>query len=190
MPVPLIIIAGPSGAGKTTIAEKLLKSKKIKLKRFTTCTSRPKRPGEKDGRDYHFLSSKQFEKAIENGEFFEWATSYKTYYGNKLADIIKAQKSKTPSLLVIGDIKGVRKFKKAFPDSIIVYIKTNRQELIERLKKRNLTKDQIKLRLRKISNDSKVESLADLIIDNKNNLLEQSVQQAEKGISKLIKAKK
>src|SRR3954471_14502263 len=68
----LLIISAPSGAGKTTICRKLLARRKD-LRYSISCTTRPPRPGEKDGKHYFFLSQSEFKRKIQRGEFLEWA---------------------------------------------------------------------------------------------------------------------
>ena len=76
----MLIISGPAGSGKNTVAERLM-GEFPQVRRVVTSTSRPPRGAEKDGEDYHFLSTEDFERAIEDGEFFEYAKVHGRYYG-------------------------------------------------------------------------------------------------------------
>lgn len=76
----LVIISAPSGAGKTTLCESLLKADP-RLTRAVTCTTRAPRPGEVDGQDYYFLSADDFLKRVQAGEFLEHATVHGASYG-------------------------------------------------------------------------------------------------------------
>jgi len=187
MPSPLIVIAGPTGAGKTTVADLLLKRKKIPLKRFISCTTRKKRPTEKNHREYHFLTTKQFEEEIGSNKFFEWTKSFGTYYGNRYSDIQTALKGKIPGIFINGDIKGIRKLKQQYPDTLIIFLKSGISDLKERIKNRNFTKKELTLRLNKMRADMKVAKLADLIVENKNDKLLETVKQIEQKLPALIK---
>jgi guanylate kinase len=68
---PVFVITGTSGEGKSTLAKDLLE-RVPELELAVSATTRPRRPGEKDGRDYHFLSEDEFDRRLENGEFLEW----------------------------------------------------------------------------------------------------------------------
>ena len=111
MPSILFIITGPSASGKTTVAEKLLQQKFLKLKKITTCTTRNKRPNEISGQDYHFLKKETFAQAIKNKEMFEWSKVYGNYYGSRKTDLIKALQG-SKNILIIVDVQGVKKIKK------------------------------------------------------------------------------
>lgn len=76
----MFVLSSPSGAGKTTIARRLLDSDP-NLKLSVSMTTRKRRPGEVSARDYHFINEQQFNDAISNGDFLEWAKVFDHYYG-------------------------------------------------------------------------------------------------------------
>lgn len=76
----LIVLSSPSGAGKTTISRMLLEADR-EIQMSVSATTRPKRPGEADGVDYHFVSDDQFDRMVESGEFVEWAHVFGYRYG-------------------------------------------------------------------------------------------------------------
>ncbi|HKI62434.1 MAG TPA: guanylate kinase [Mariprofundaceae bacterium] len=84
----LFIVSGPSGAGKSSLCAALLK-KKPELCLSVSCTTRAPRPGEMDGREYHFLSRAAFEKQRDEGSFLEWAHVHGNLYGTRQSDVEK-----------------------------------------------------------------------------------------------------
>ena len=83
-----IVIAAPSGSGKTTIVNKLLKEKNLNLSFSVSATSRAPRNNEVDGLNYFFLSKDEFIKRIDNKEFIEWEEVYEnTYYGTLISEL-------------------------------------------------------------------------------------------------------
>lgn len=87
-PAPvLLLLSAPSGGGKTTVSRELL-ARVPGLTRVITCTTRPPRPGEQDGVDYHFLTSEAFERQVAAGEFLEHAVVYGHRYGTRRAEAL------------------------------------------------------------------------------------------------------
>jgi guanylate kinase len=82
----MFILSSPSGAGKTTIARRLL-AEDGQIRMSVSATTRPMRPGEVDGRDYHFIDQAEFERMVEAGEFLEWAHVFGHSYGTPKAQI-------------------------------------------------------------------------------------------------------
>ena len=82
----MFILSSPSGAGKTTIAQRLLKQDS-EIRLSVSATTRPMREGEVDGRDYHFIAQAEFERMIESDEFYEWATVFGHSYGTPKSHI-------------------------------------------------------------------------------------------------------
>jgi len=121
----IIIISGPSGSGKTTLYKKLLTSKKFKrrLVRSVSITTRPKRKGEKHGRDYLFVSLKMFAHKKRSGHFLESEQVFGNYYGtpNKnVQDLLRAGKN----VLLCIDVKGAKSVCRKFPKAATIFIKT------------------------------------------------------------------
>lgn len=106
----IFIISGPAGSGKNTVAEKLL-SEFSNAQRVVTTTSRLPREGEKNGIDYHFISSEEFEKGIENGDFYEYAKVHGRYYGTSKKSVLKAFEQGKDLVLII-DVQGAQTWKK------------------------------------------------------------------------------
>src|SRR5881392_3567491 len=103
----IIIISGPSGSGKTTLHKMLLESTKLKEKlvKSISVTTRPMRGGEKEGRDYIFVSVLKFQYKIKAGHFLEWQKVFDNYYGTpkkNVRDLLKAGKN----VLLCIDVKG------------------------------------------------------------------------------------
>ncbi len=121
----IIIISGPSGSGKTTLHKKLLLSPllKSKLVKSISATTRPKRVGEKEGRDYLFVSTEDFINKIERGELLEWQKVFENYYGTPRANVEKLLKAGKNVLLCI-DVKGAAVVSQQFPQSLRIFIKT------------------------------------------------------------------
>jgi guanylate kinase len=82
----MFVVSSPSGAGKTTLSRRLIKDvPNVELS--VSATTRPIRPGETDGVDYHFCSEEEFQKKIERDEFFEWARVFKNFYGTPRSEV-------------------------------------------------------------------------------------------------------
>jgi len=85
----LLVVSGPSGAGKSTLIKTILQERDDVYFSIST-TTRPKRAGEVDGRDYYFVSKEEFERDIEEGMFLEWANVHGNYYGTSLRPVMQA----------------------------------------------------------------------------------------------------
>lgn len=114
-----IIISAPSGGGKTSIVNRLLEDGK--LSRVITATTRAPRKGEKNGKDYHFWSDKQFENAVEKGEMAEWAKVHVNYYGIPKSSLDKLIKRGKHPVLVI-DVQGAKTVKKIYKNAVSIFI--------------------------------------------------------------------
>lgn len=108
MPAPtqpvLLLIAAPSGGGKTTVCQQLLATVPG-LCRAVTCTTRPPRPGEQDGVDYHFLTEAEFDRRVVVGEFLEHARVYGYRYGTLQAEVLTRLGAERNVLLNV-DVQG------------------------------------------------------------------------------------
>lgn len=124
-PVPLypgrlIVISGPSGVGKGTLCKALLKQHPD-WQWSVSATSRPPRPGEVDGTDYWFFSRLQFEEAIAQDDFFEWAEYNGNYYGTPVKPVMEALNQGTTILLEI-DVQGALQVRQRLPNALLVMI--------------------------------------------------------------------
>jgi guanylate kinase len=116
----LFIVAAPSGAGKSTLVNALL-AQEPGIKLSISTTTRPPRPGEQDGREYHFTTADDFVARADRGEFLEWAEVHGNYYGTSRLMVEKEMKAGTDILLEI-DWQGARQVKKQFPDAAGIFI--------------------------------------------------------------------
>ena len=134
MPFP-IILSSPSGGGKTTIAQKLLTARRD-VGYSVSCTTRPPREGEVHGRDYHFLSVKDFKRGQKAGDFAESAEVHGHLYGTLRAEVERVLSSGKHVIMDI-DVQGSRQFAEAFPDSVLIFIlPPSAKALISRLEAR------------------------------------------------------
>jgi len=142
----IFVLSAPSGAGKSTVAELLLKNSAVK--KSISYTTREPRECEKNKRDYFFITRKKFLEKVKNKFFAEWAKVHGNYYGTALSFIDKHLKKGLDLLLVIdtaGALKIKRKYKKA---AILIFLlPPSILELKRRLKKRG-TEKQIDLKTR------------------------------------------
>lgn len=117
----MFILSSPSGTGKTTIARRLLEHDRH-IRMSVSVTTRPIRPGEIDGRDYHFVSQEQFDRMVEAGELMEWATVFGNSYGTPKAQIRAGLKEGQDFLFDI-DWQGTQQlFQKAETDVVRVFL--------------------------------------------------------------------
>ncbi len=142
-PAPLLIlISAPSGGGKTTLCELLLKARPD-MTRAITCTTRPPRDGEKDGVDYHFFTAAEFLKRVQAGNFLEHATVFGNSYGILKSELLHKLREGKDVLLNV-DVQGaatIRERAEADPELkealITVFLTPSSIEILEqRLKKR------------------------------------------------------
>jgi guanylate kinase len=127
-----VILSSPSGGGKTTIAHKLLSLRKD-LGYSVSCTTRPPREGELDGRDYHFLAVDKFKRGQDAGEFAESAEVHGHLYGTLRAEVARVLSSGRHVIMDI-DVQGAQQFSAAFPESVLIFIlPPSADALIERL---------------------------------------------------------
>lgn len=133
----LFVISGPSGCGKTTLGRELLQSSP-ELVRSVSVTTRPRRQGEKEGREYFFVSRAQFIRLRKQNKFLEWARVFSHFYGTPRDFVLKTIAGGKDVLLII-DVQGAMQIKQKFPQAIFIFINTPSPELLgERLRKRGL----------------------------------------------------
>ena len=116
----LLVLSGPSGVGKGTIASALLKVTPD-LSLAVSATTRSPRAGEKDGVNYRFFNMTEFEQLISNEQLLEWAHVYGNYYGTDRQYVLDSLKKGKDLLLEI-DIQGALSVKKKLPGAVLIYI--------------------------------------------------------------------
>lgn len=131
----LLIVSGPSGAGKTSIAQPVLAALD-RISMSISLTTRKPRAGEADGVDYHFISEEEFDRRVAGGEFAEWALVHGYRYGTSRATIDRAIEQGEDLLLDI-DVQGAEQIKMAYPHAVSVFLlPPSRDRLEERLRGR------------------------------------------------------
>jgi len=126
----LFIVSAPSGAGKTTLVERLVEQTP-NLKMSRSYTSRAPREGEVDGVDYNFVSRERFDAMVAVGEFLEWADVFGNLYGTSAADTERVLESGTDLVLVI-DVQGARKVRRRGIETTAVFVMPPSAEVLER----------------------------------------------------------
>ncbi|MCX6012024.1 MAG: guanylate kinase [Chloroflexi bacterium] len=175
----LVVLSGPSGVGKDAILNKLRKLQSS-LHYTITVTTRPKREGELDGVDYHFISESHFKKMIEKGELLEWAQVYGNYYGMP-RDQIKQALQKGLDVIIKADVQGASTIRKLVPDALLIMVvPPSMDNLEERLRNRNTDSDHsISLRIETAHEEMKLLPIFDYAVVNQQGHLDKVVSQIE-----------
>ena len=161
-----IILSSPSGGGKTTIAHQLMARRKD-VGYSVSCTTRPPRDGEIDGRDYHFRSLQDFRRGQAAGEFAESAEVHGHLYGTLRSEVARVLSSGKHVIMDI-DVQGAKQFSAAFPESVLIFIlPPSAEALVERLTARG-TEDPKSLirRLRSAKDELKAIDLYPYVVVN------------------------
>ncbi len=161
----LIVISAPSGAGKTTLCNSIVKILDGVAFSVSHTTRRP-REGEIDGVDYYFIDEAQFREMIERGEFAEWAVVHGNFYGTSKRVLNELMQKNTDVLLDI-DVQGARQIKALYPEAVLVFIMPPSFDVLkERLYKRGA--ENLEGRLRRALEELKEYSFYDYVIINDN----------------------
>lgn len=116
----LLVVSGPSGAGKGTICKALL-NKNDQIKLSVSATTRKPRTGEVHGVNYFFLEKEEFTTMIENGEFLEYAQIYDNFYGTPKAAIIECLEKGQDVILEI-EMQGAKQIKEVYPEGVFIFV--------------------------------------------------------------------
>lgn len=119
-PGRVFVITGPSGVGKGTLIARV-REELPELELSTSATTRAPRPGEADGREYHFLDEAEFERRVQRDEFVEYATYSGNRYGTLSSEIESRIKDGRPVILEV-ELQGARQIRNRIPDSVEVFI--------------------------------------------------------------------
>jgi guanylate kinase len=165
----MFVLSSPSGAGKTTLSRMLI-AETPALQMSVSATTRPKRPGEVDGKDYFFVDHAQFEKMVANGELLEWATVFDNRYGTPRAPVEAALSSGQDVLFDI-DWQGTQQLRDKSPKDVVsVFILPPSVSALEqRLHTRAQDSDEvIRGRMRKAGDEMSHFDAYDYIVVNDN----------------------
>lgn len=163
----IFAISAPSGTGKTTIVRRLL-NEIPDLVYSVSATTRRQRKNEISGKDYFFLTEKEFLDKIENEEFVEWEKVYDYYYGT-FKYYIEENVEKGKSIIAEVDVNGALALKKIYPEAVLIFIAPpSFEELIERLKKRKTETDtDLQKRIERAKMELSERDKFDYLINNK-----------------------
>ena len=173
----LFVLSGPSGVGKDAVLT-YLKNADCGLKFVTTMTTRPRRPNEKDGVDYQFVTKDQFQKLRDNDELLEWAEVYDNWYGVSKETVQQALKQ-GKDVMVKVDIQGAFAYKNFAPGSGLIFLSPpSFDELANRLKQRYTeTPASLSTRLRACDYEMKQIDQFDYVVVNHSNQIERAVNE-------------
>ena len=175
----IVVISAPSGAGKTSVCKKLVEQIPDTVLSISV-TTRAKRPGEKEGRDYFFVSEKEFKTKIAKQELVEWSKVYGTYYGIPKKFLQDNLNLGNIVLLTI-DVQGQKKIKKLFPDSTVsvFLLPPSWHALEERLRRRQSDGEEtIRIRLKHAKEEAEQIQYFDYVVVNK--VLDHAVNRVRK----------
>lgn len=138
----VFVLSAPAGTGKTTLV-RMLSQEFPCIVESVSCTTRPMRSGEAEGKDYHFLSQKEFEEKMGRGDFLEYAEVFGYHYGTSLSFVQEQQKRGKHVFLVI-DTQGAMQLKKNHFSAIYLFLSPpSLEELRERLLKRKTESQEV-----------------------------------------------
>lgn len=167
-PKKIVVITAPSGAGKSTLVKKLMKQ----LSQFSfsvSCTTRPVREGEENGKNYYYISAEEFNNKIKNNEFVEYQEVYPgQFYGTLKSEVGRIWDSRKIALFDI-DVKGAENIKKEYgKDALVVFIAPpDKESLFTRLKNRNTENaSSLKKRIAKATEELSYQAKADKVVVN------------------------
>jgi guanylate kinase len=182
----LIIVAAPSGAGKTTIVKHIMKGNK-NIAFSVSATTRTIRPKEKDGVDYYFLSVEKFKALIQKNAFVEWEEVYENqFYGTLVSEIQRLWQVGKVIIFDV-DVQGALNIKKQFKDqSITIFIKPPSLEILKKrlLNRKTETPESLKKRVEKAEFELTFEEKFDFVIVN--DLLDNAFVQADNIVNKFL----
>lgn len=179
-PFPLVL-AGPSGAGKTTVARALVERRRD-VRFSVSATTRPPRPDEVEGKDYHFLDGAAFEGMRERGELLEWAEVHGHLYGTPRSNLTEARRAGHHLLLDI-DVQGARSVRRLEPDAVTVFLlPPSGARIVERLRGRGSEREEV-LRARMRGAEAELLAVAEFDYALVNERLEETVRTVEAVIS-------
>ena len=184
----LFVFSAPSGSGKTTIVQYLLAQEELNLDFSISCTSREPRGDEEHGKDYYFISLKDFKQHIKNGDFLEWEEVYRDNFYGTLKSEIERIWAQGKNVIFDIDVVGGLRIKKKYPDkTLAVFVKPpSVDELKRRLKKRKTESDErINMRIAKASVELATAPQFDNIIKNKD--LDTALNEAKELVTSFIK---
>jgi guanylate kinase len=138
----LFIVAAPSGAGKTTLVSRLL-AEDANVRHSISYTTRAPRPGEENGREYHFIDGQRFLAMRERGEFAEWAEVHDNFYGTSRLWLEQRMKEGCDMMLEI-DWQGAQQMRRQFPEAVAIFIlPPSVAELENRLRRRGADSEDV-----------------------------------------------
>ena len=182
----LIIMSGPSGVGKGTIREELMKDKSLNLFYSVSMTTRKQRPGEVDGKDYYFVSKEEFQRNIDNGNLLEWAEFVGNRYGTP-KDKVEMMRDQGYNVYLEIEVNGTTQVLKQYSGSDVVsifLIPPSLEELESRIRGRSTESEEtIKLRLAKAEKELGLKYNYEYIV------LNDSVERASEEIKNIIRSK-
>lgn len=142
----LVVISGPSGAGKGTIYHAVIE-KMPEIRKSISVTTRNPRPGEIDGVHYHFKTVEQYRQMIANGEFLETAEVYENYYGTPKAPVFEILKNGDDVMFEV-DVIGAKQIKAKYPECVSIFIMTPSFEVLEKRLRGRKTENEDSIRTR------------------------------------------
>lgn len=176
----LIVISGASGTGKTTLCRYLMDD--LGLSFSVSATTRAKRPGEVEGKDYYFLSPEEFSRQAEQGGFLEWAQVHEHRYGTPKKPIMEHLK-RGESVLLDLDTQGALQLKKIVPAAVLIFLKPPSLEVLkERLRARGTEAEEvIHKRFARATEELAESDKYDYVVVN------EDLEQAKRSLKTLIK---
>ena len=165
----LIVFSAPSGSGKTTIVQHLLRQEDLNLAFSVSATSRPRRPRERQGEHYYFMTVSEFKQHIKKGDFLEWEEVYRDNFYGTLKTEVERLWAEGKNVIFDIDVAGGLRIKRKFPEkTLAVFVKPpSVDELKIRLKKRSTeSDDKINMRIAKASVELATAPQFDEIIEN------------------------
>jgi len=172
-----IIIVGPSTSGKTELVKALLK-KVSNSARLISVTTRTRRPEEKDGVDYVFISRGEFEKRIKDSEFFEYAEVYGNLYGSS-RKVLDSFLRHNAYVFAIIDIQGARTIKFQMPEAYVIFLHPGSIEVVhERMQKirTDISAEQMKKRMETARHELSLAETFDAVVDNRRGHFDQAIE--------------
>jgi len=182
----LVVISGPSGAGKDSVIRRM-EELGLPFRFLVTTTTRARRDDEVNGVDYCFVSKPEFERMIDQGEFLEYALVYGQYKGVPKADARDALAAGQDVVMRV-DVQGAATVRRIVPQALLIFLVTSsEEELIERLRRRGTeSPDELRLRIETIREEIQRSNEFEYIVVNADGRLDEAVER----IGSIIKAEK